>query len=382
MTETSSSDEAKKWIPPAVKPLFFLLLIYAFLVSIKLLSGSLKLLGGDFARWLLEATSNPFIGLFTGIIVTSIVQSSSATTSIVVSLGQSSLIPLSNAIPIIMGANIGTSVTNLLVSLGYVTRKTEFRRALGGAVVHDLFNLIAVIIFFPLELTTHFIQKSSLYLTELFEGYGGRKLTNLLDRIIEPIKKFIFDFFTETLRLPDITTGIIVVVIALVVLFLSLFLITRLMRSLVVKELQTFFNRFLFRNAVIGFLLGMALTAVVQSSSVTTSVVVPLVGAGILSIEQIFPYTLGANMGTTITAILASFVKAAKEGSSVGITIAFSHLLFNIFGILVLYPLRIIPISIAKEFARLASEKKWYALFYILLIFFIIPILMIVISRL
>ena len=346
------------------------------------MSGSLRLLGGDFAQWLLTATSNPFIGLFSGIIVTSIVQSSSATTSIVVSLGQSGLIPLSNAIPIIMGANIGTSVTNLLVSLGYVTRKAEFRRALGGAVVHDLFNIIAVIFFFPLELTTHFIQRSSSYLMKSFRGYGGKQLTNFLDRIIKPIKELIFDFFTKTLGLADMTTGIIVVIISLVILFLSLFLITRLMRSLVLKKLQTFFNRFLFRNAVIGFLFGMALTAVVQSSSITTSVVVPLVGAGILSIEQIFPYTLGANMGTTITAILASFVKAAKDGSTVGITIAFSHLLFNLFGIFVFYPLKIIPISIAKEFARIASEKKWYALCYILLIFFIIPILMIVISKL
>jgi len=116
-------------------------------------------------------------------------------------------------------------------------------------------------------------------------------------------------------------------------------------------------------------------TALVQSSSITTSMIIPLAGAGVLTIEQIFPYTLGANVGTTITAILA----ALSMGIEAGMTIALCHFTFNIYCILFIYPLKYIPIKSAKTIAAFASKsKKHFILFLVIYILFhIIPIVFI-----
>ena len=137
--------------------LLVIILVYLFLVSIGLMGAAFKGFGKEFAENLIKATSNPFIGLFIGILATSIVQSSSTTTSIVVGMVGSGVITISNAIPIIMGANIGTTVTAALVSLAHVTRREEFKRAISGATVHDFFNILCVAILFPLQVATGFL---------------------------------------------------------------------------------------------------------------------------------------------------------------------------------------------------------------------------------
>ena len=125
---------------------------------------------------------------------------------------------------------------------------------------------------------------------------------------------------------------------------------------------------------------GIGITVLVQSSSITTSLVVPLAGAGILSLRQIFPYTLGSNIGTTITAILASLVSA----SIAPVAVAFAHLLFNIFGILLIWPIpvvRNVPMILAQNLARAAINNRMIPLLYILIVFFVIPITLIFIAR-
>ena len=161
-------------------------LLYFFLVSIGLMGAAFKGFGKGFAHALIETTSNPFIGLFIGIFATSIVQSSSTTTSIVVGMVASEVLTIPNAIPIIMGANIGTTVTNTLVSLGHVSRRDEFRRAIAAATVHDFFNLICVAVLFPIELATGYLEKSATHLEKLFEGAGGITLVNPVKKATEP----------------------------------------------------------------------------------------------------------------------------------------------------------------------------------------------------
>ena len=140
---------------------------------------------------------------------------------------------------------------------------------------------------------------------------------------------------------------------------------------------MTFSTNF-FSSPLPAFLLGMGLTAAVQSSSITTSVVIPLAGAGILTLRQIYPYTLGANIGTTITAMLA----ALSLGSAPAVACAFGHLLFNVYGTVIFWPLQVIPISLAKEFAKLASRRRLIAAAYILGIFFLLPICVILLTNL
>ena len=359
-------------------------LLYCFLVSIGLMGAAFKGFGKGFAEQLIRTTSNPFIGLFIGILATSIVQSSSTTTSIVVGMVGSGVLQVSCAIPIVMGANIGTTVTNTLVSLGHVSRRDEFRRAIGAATVHDFFNLICVSVMFPLELLTGFLEKTATLMSSLFKDVGGVKFTSPIKVATEPVVhgiQAVISWLCQFVSSSSIFANVIVLIASFILLFFSLYFLVRVMKSLVVKRAEIILDNVISRHAFLGFLAGLFFTIVVQSSSVTTSLLVPLVAAGILTIEAAFPITIGANIGTTTTAILASFA----TGNISAVIIAFVHFLFNVTGAVFIYPIkwcRIIPIRLAKWLGNLAAEKRRYAAAYVLCVFFVIPSLLILISRL
>jgi len=361
------------------------LLFYLFLVGIRLTGISFKLFGQDFAEQLITLYSNPFIGLFTGILVTSIIQSSSTTTSLIVGLAGSGMLPIESAIPMVMGANMGTTITNVLVSLTFITRKEDFRRAFAAATVHDFFNLLTIIVFFPLEIYFHIIEKSALFLTSVFEGVGGVTFISPLKIIISPAVKSFENFLLDTVSLTDVVAGIIMLVVALVLVITALIYFVRTIRFLTTEQTERFIDKYLFRNTVTALLLGMILTAIVQSSSVTTSIIVPLVAAGLLGLNRAYPYTLGANVGTTITAILASLATVSSGNgqiiSTAGVTVAFCHLIFNIYGIIIFLPLKRIPIYLATRLADIATESKIWAFVFVATVFFIIPLVIIFLTR-
>ncbi|MBT6046025.1 MAG: Na/Pi symporter [Candidatus Scalindua sp.] len=332
-----------------LKILVVIITIYLFLLSIKLLGHSFKLFGKDFAEAMLETTSNPFTGLIIGIVATSLIQSSSTTTSIVVGLVAGGVVNLENAIPIIMGANIGTTVTNTLVSMGHVGRKAEFKRAFAAGVVHDFYNISTVIVLFPLELKFHFIQKVSILLNNKFAGVGGMKMFNPLKAILNPVIKFIDNLIID---LPY--KEIVLMIISIIAMFVALAYLIKTIRSLVLNKIEIIINKYLFKNDFLGLVWGAVMTFIVQSSSVTTSLIVPLAGAGIVKLRKIFPYTLGANIGTTGTALLA----ALATGNGIAVTAAFAHLTFNIFGIAIFYPLKAIPIGMAEKVSNYVAESR------------------------
>ena len=179
-----------------LKVVIILVTVYLFLLSIKLLGHSFKLFGKGFAEALITMTSNPFSGLFIGIMATSLIQSSSTTTSIVVGLGAGEALTLGNAIPIVMGANIGTTITNTLVSMGHIGKRIEFRRAFSAGIVHDFFNICTVLALFPIELNFHIIRKSAVLLEEVFAGAGGLKMFNPLKIIIDPVISLLDNIFS------------------------------------------------------------------------------------------------------------------------------------------------------------------------------------------
>lgn len=351
------------------KVLLLFLLVYLFLLSITLMGSAFKFFGKDFANRLISTTSNPLVGLVIGILATSIIQSSSTTTSIVVGLVGAGALSISNAIPIIMGANVGTSVTNLLVSLGHISQKAEFRRAFGAAVVHDIFNLIAVLILFPIQYFTNILGIFSEFLANTFQYMGGLSAISPIKIITGPVIQIIE-------RLTGYS-GVIELIISLAILFVTLKNLVKVLKSLFIGRMEVFFDKVIFKNALISLLFGLIITALIQSSSITTSLVVPLVGAGILTLDQIFPYTLGANIGTTVTAMLASIA----TGNISAITVAFAHFCFNLFGVALIFPVRFIPISIAKWMADISIKNKIYPLIYIAVIFFILPFLVIYFMR-
>ncbi len=358
-----------------------LILVYCFLISIGLMGAAFKGFGKGFAESLISTTSNPFVGLFIGVLATSLVQSSSTTTSIVVGMVGSGVLTVSNAIPIVMGANIGTTVTNTIVSLGHVSRREEFRRAIAGATVHDFFNLICVLIMFPLNLATGFLEKLAWYMEGLFDGVGGIKFTSPIKTITKPVIHAIEHILTQWLHLADRVAYIVMVAISVAILFFALIYIVKTMRSLVIEKVESVLDDILGKNAILAISSGMILTFIIQSSSITTSLLVPMIAAGILSIEAAFPIVIGANIGTTGTSILASFA----TGNPSAIVIAFVHFLFNLIGVVVIYPIkpfRTIPINLAKALGDLAYEKRHYAIIYVLGVFFVAPGLLVLVYKL
>ena len=366
------------------KILLIAFFLYLFLVSIGLMGKAFKGFGAGFAENLISTTSNPFIGLFIGILATSLIQSSSTTTSIVVGMVGSGVLTVGNAVPIIMGANIGTTVTNTLVSLGHFTRRDEFRRAVSAATVHDFFNLICVAIMFPLELATGVLQKIATRMSSTFANFGGIKFTSPIKIITQPVIDSIKHLLIDFSGLPKNIAYIFMLVLSIVILFFCLYFIVKFMKSLVVKRVEAVLDDVLRKNAMIGIMAGVVFTTIVQSSSVTTSLLVPLVAAGVITMEVAFPITIGANIGTTGTAILASFASAAATGNVSAIIIAFVHFLFNLTGAIFIYPIKIfrrVPIGLAKSLGDLASRKRGYAIAYVLGLFFIVPSLLIIISK-
>lgn len=352
-------------------------LLYVFLTSIGLLGAGFKIFGKGFAKALIETTANPFVGLFIGILATSLIQSSSTTTSMVVAFVASGALTIEHAVPMVMGANIGTTVTNTLVSLGHISRRAEFKRALSAATVHDFFNLMAVAVLLPLELATGFLRQSATWLASLL--FGSSTLT--FSSPVKVVTKPLIGVVTGGVEgLPKGVAGTLVALLGIALLLGSLYLLTKLMRSMLIERIEAFFNKTIGSSGLLGILMGLVITTIVQSSSITTSLMIPMAAAGAVSLAQVFPITLGANLGTTVTALMA-----ALAGNVAGLTIAIVHFFFNLCGTLLIYPIpaiRRIPIRLAEGLGALASRSRLYAVGFVLGVFFVTPGVLILIYRL
>ena len=347
--------------------------LYLFLVGINGLSSGIKLLGGDFAKEVMSTTSNPFVSLFIGVLATTLFQSSSTTTSLIVAMVGGGTITLSGAVPMIMGANIGTTVTNTIVSIGHIQRGNEFKRAFQAATVHDFYNVLAVIIMFPLEYFFGILEKTASWLGILLFG------TLSTDEVFKSPIKAAIKWGSQKIQTLSPENDILFIIISVILTFFMLYSIVKLLRSLVLEKVEAFFDTYIFKTAIRAMIFGILLTISVQSSSITTSTVIPLAGAGVLSLRQIYPFTLGANIGTTVTALLASLTL-----NITAMVAAFAHLFFNIFGILLIYAnpfLRDIPLKLSEIFSDLAQKSKFIPIIYLLVVFFIIPFLIILLGR-
>lgn len=360
--------------------------LYFFLVSIKLLEKGIKTLGAEYTDQLFQSVESPFAGLLVGILATVLVQSSSVTTATIVGLVGSGLLSLNYAIPMVMGANIGTTVTNTLVSFGHVRREQEFKRAFAASTMHDFFNLIAVLILFPLELATGFLRKLALSTTDIIvsTGFTVTKPSSPIKAAIKSGSNLIVDSiskisFIENLHIQSerIYAGLLIS-LAILCIFFSLKNIVSNMKLLMLNKIEFGLDRALARGGgIFAIAVGALITFSVQSSSITTSILVPIVGSGILAIENAFPITLGANIGTTITAVLASF---AVEGTE-GLTIALCHVFFNLTSVALLYPLKALrnfPIKLAMLLSSATARRKYIAIIYVLVTFVFLPLLGIV----
>ncbi len=374
-------SERTKWeMPTVVRASFVFGLIYTFLVGVSSLESGIKVMGADTQESLFSSVSNPIAGLFIGILGTVLVQSSSASTSVIVGLVGTGALGVGDAVPMVMGANIGTTVTNTLVALAHMRQSEEFKRAFAAATVHDFFNLMAVGILLPVELATG-------VLSTLAENISSRLVGSAGSEWKSPIKKWVKEPVGWLKDLGDAigaagnVLGTFLVIVGLVIILLSLAYITKNMRQLVADRIEASLNRVLGTGAgMVAMILGLLITISVQSSSITTSIMIPLAAAGVVTLRNIYPVTLGANVGTTITALLAALAASRPEALTVGIV----HTLFNLGGIALLYPIpavRDLPVRAAENLARIAVSRRVIAIAYVVTAFIVIPLLGVAILR-
>ncbi|XP_057698231.1 sodium-dependent phosphate transport protein 2B-like [Corythoichthys intestinalis] len=441
-----------------IKLALLLGLLYLFICSLDVLSSAFQLVGGKAAGDIFKENvilSNPVAGLVIGVLVTVLVQSSSTSSSIVVSMVSSGLLEVKSAVPIIMGANIGTSVTNTIVAMMQAGNRNEFRRAFAGATVHDFFNWLSVLVLLPLEVATGVLEKLTHLIIKSFHIESGEDAPDLLKIITTPLTDSIIKLdksvitaiatgdpsarnrslikiwcktetnitfwnstvdvcpagvlcweegnetmamlnktWTENIEkcshifvdanLPDLAVGLILLGMSLLVLCTCLILIVKLLNSmlkgqvaLVIKKvLNTDFPfPFGWVTGYIAIMVGAGMTFIVQSSSVFTSAITPLVGIGVISLERAYPLTLGSNIGTTTTAILAAM---ASPGGTLAnsLQIALCHFFFNIMGIMLWYPIPFtrLPIRLARGLGNRTAQYRWFAGLYLILCFLILPL--------
>jgi len=374
MADSTLEPVRPRRIPWLVRLALFCIMVYAFLAAIEMMGDAIGMLGEDRAKTLFEGLANPFAGLAVGILATVLMQSSSATTSTVVAMVGSGTLPLAYAVPMVMGANVGTSITNTLVSLGHITQGRAFRRAFAGATVHDIFNLMVVAILFPLEIATGLLQHTAEWIVSILplQTTGG-SFHSPIKSAVQGIAKTIHTIAHDGCGLSGNWLAATLLVLSLGMIVAALVVINKNMRVLMADRIEFWLNRVLQRSMLLGLAIGILATVMVQSSSITTSLLVPLFAAGVLKLEAGFPIMLGANIGTTVTAMLAATVTGPT-----GLTIAVVHLLFNVIGTIIFLPVRPvrrIPIRISKQLAVLATQNRIWVLVYILGVFVVGPIL-------
>lgn len=376
----TSSDAANK--PNWINWIFVAGLVYVLLVAVSMIGGGFKMATGDSAKELFAFASNPITGLVIGTLATALIQSSSTVTSIIVGLVAGGL-PISIAIPMVMGANIGTTITNTIVSLGHVRQGAEFRRAFAAATIHDFFNLLAVAIFLPLEMAFGFLDKIGGAMANFLVGGGSMSMKdfNIVKAAVSPPVDAIKGLVSS---MPNVAAGILLIVLGVVCIFLSITFIGKILRVLMVGRAKEMLHHAIGRGPIAGISSGSIITILVQSSSTTTSLIVPLAGSGVFTLRQIYPFTLGANIGTCITGILAATAITGPK-AVLAMEIALIHFTYNLLGVIFIYSipfLRNLPITCAEWLAESAANNKLVVIVYLFAIFLIIPAVLILLSNL
>lgn len=362
--------------------LIVIALVYLLLAAVGAIGDGFKTATGGNARELFAFATNPVIALIVGVVATSLIQSSSTVTSIIVGMVAGGL-PLGIAIPLAMGANIGTSLTSTIVSLGHVRNGEEFRRAFAAATVHDSFNLLAVFILMPLELMLHPLEIASQSVATLLVGDANlsMKNVNFMKILLSPANDILAGAVSW---LPTLWSGVALIIIGISTIVFSVTTIGKVLRKVMVGRAKQIMHAAVGRGPLSGMLSGGIITVAVQSSSTTTALIVPLAGTGVFTLRQVYPFTLGANLGTTVTALLAATAISGPT-AVLALQIALIHLLFNILAILFIYGLpwlRPLPMVIAEGLASLAQKNRLFVLAYILGVFFVIPLLTLAIIEL
>jgi sodium-dependent phosphate cotransporter len=350
-----------------------ILLIFIFLLALELITIGGKQLGENYAQEIIRITARPFPALFIGLLATAIIQSSTTITSSIVAMVAAGILSLEAAIPMVMGSNIGTCVTSLMVALGNMGSPKAYKRGFSTASSHVIFNIVSALLFLPLEMETGILGKISHYLAEKISSWSplGQGWFIFHDALLQPAASFLESaaFHQPFIMLP----------ISFILLFICIFSLTALFRFLISGEPGVKRVTAALRNPGLSLFSGIGLTAAIHSSSVTTSMAVMLAATEKVSPKKLFPFVMGANMGTTVTALIAAIGR-----SEAALAIAICHFLFNFLGVMIFFPfpaVRKLLYQLAKWSGMMAMRHLWFAFAWILILFFALPFLVIFLSE-
>jgi len=334
-----------------------------------------------------DVVRNPVTALFAGILTTALLQSSSGTIAIAIATVAAGGLTVGQAVPLVMGANIGTTITNTIVSLAHAFRRKEFVHVVPASLIDDIFKILNVAIFFTLELLTGFLSKSALFLTNFFGGLPllGKTLQNFPDfldiftkPVLDPVIGLAITFFGKTT-----IAAVVLGIVSFAALAYGLKIMSSAIRELVKKETDHLIKK-AFRTRKRTTLTGFSLCWILQSSSVTTSLAIPFVAVKMINLKQMYHYALGASLGTTCDAgQIISYIKFGLLGLSVGLV----HVLLNFFGIIIFSfvpVLKDLPVTIAQKIGNYITKSKFAAIKLIVftaLIFYLIPLIIILFWR-
>ena len=449
--DSPSASQNNSWKKLSKSSIIFrvsivLFLLYTFILSLDFMALAFKILATKRAGQIFvqgHLVNNPIAGLVAGCIVTVLLQSSSTTTSLIITMVASEILSVKTAVPIIMGANIGTSLTSTIIAIGQIDDAEIYERAFAAATMHDMFNVLSVVVILPLESITQFLSRLSEIIAKQLHDIRSHDVElKILSRLTNPIisqiilvnRTFIEQISTSgiinknervlqiyaeswsdwvgfvnkssnsTLNMSDFApretcyaifchwphsdkwAGVLLLAISFVTILPSLFLMVHFLSSIFAGKINGVVNKFLnlgfpgmfsrldFLIGYVAIVIGALMTVMVQSSSIFTCALTPLVGLNIVSIERAFPMTLGANIGTTVTGFLVSL--ASDQNFEQALLISLCHLLFNLIGVFIWYPvpiLRKIPLRAAKRLGKTARRYRWFSFAYILFLFIFLP---------
>ncbi|MCC5882381.1 MAG: Na/Pi symporter [Halomonas sp.] len=354
--------------------------LYLFLAALNVLGSGLGTFGraSDFLTQLFAYGENPFIALLAGVLVTMIVQSSSFTSALIVTLVATGEMTLGTAVFAIMGANIGTAVTGVIVALANMRIKRNFRRSFTAALMHDFFNILTVLVVFPLEFISGLFHEAGRGIFSRLAGWLAELIG--LEEVARPnspiklITQPVVDLFNALggwLMPTPAAQGLLVAGLGLLLMFIALIFMVQNLRGALLRHMDGLFRTYFFRSDLRAYGVGVVSTVLVQSSTITSSLMVPLAGAGVVRLRRVLPFMMGANLGTTVTSVLA----ATANPVAAAMTVALFHVMFNLTGTAIWWPLRYIPLKVATWYGKLAARQTRYAFAFLIGVFLVIPLL-------
>ena len=335
-------------------------------------------IGSGTVHRLFDLATNPVIGLLIGIVATATIQSSTTVTALTVAAVGTGSLQVAVALPIILGANVGTTLTSLIVSFGFVGSRARFQRAFSAASLHAAFNVVFVVIAFGLEMLFHPLRRLAELVSSSVLGDGPAD-TPTGDIILEAISPIID---TVGIRgwlgelLGPRGASVVAIALGALVIVVAVRVISRQLAVLTAATTRTLLERSSGASDALGLLSGALITMAVSASSVTVSSLLPFAATKSLRYREVLPVILGANVGTTLTALLTALAVPGSMGS-IAVQAALIHVAFNVISallVLLIPPLRALILWMGQVSGRVAARGYTLAAGVIAASYLILPL--------